>query len=102
MSFFGGIWDKATDFLHHITGIPTAADRRNSARLLNEQIRAYKQQTDLSRKMLNDKRNEEQVQKRRIEEKQIRSLRRNYGAGQGGMLGQGNTNLTDITNKLGG
>jgi hypothetical protein len=60
----------------------------------------YRDQTELAKSEIARKQNEEVAQKRRIEEKQIRSLRQNYRAQS--LLGSGNTSMNDMTNKLGG
>ena len=67
---------------------------------MNEQMRAYKQQSELTRQEIDRKRNEENAEKRRIEEKQIRSLRRNYRPA--GLLGTGTVTEPDMNTKLGG
>jgi hypothetical protein len=68
--------------------------------LINDQIKAYKDQTELSRAELNKTRNEQAIEKRRIQEKQIRSLRRNYRST--GILGTVQTTPPDMSDKLGG
>lgn len=78
MSVFGSIWDKVTDAYHGITGIPTATERRDQARMVNDQIKAYRDQTEITKQEIAQKQGEESAEKRRIEEKQIRGLRRNY------------------------
>jgi len=96
-----GLWSKikdvGTDILHAVTGIPTADERRNAQRAMNDQLKAYRDQTELTRNEINRKQGEQIAEKRRIEEKQIRSLRRNYRAP--GFLGQGQS---DMSSKLGG
>jgi len=100
MGFFHDVWDKATDILHGISGMPTADDKRNQQKMINDQIKAYKDQTDITRQELNSKRDQVASEKRRVEEKQIRSLRRNYRAP--GFLGGGESAQPDMTSKLGG
>lgn len=75
-----GLWDTITDFAHDVTGIPTAKQRREQANMMADQIRAYREQTELTKKEIARKRSEEAAERRRINEKQIRSLRRNYRA----------------------
>lgn len=70
----------AVDFGKELIGLPTRADRENQQRMMNEQIRAYREQTELTRQELARKKEETSAQKRRVEEKTIRSLRRNYRA----------------------
>jgi len=67
---------------------------------INDQIKAYKDQSNLAREELNKARATEEVQKRRIQEKQIRSLRRNYRPA--GMLGVGAQPSGDVNQNLGG
>jgi len=69
--------------------------------MINQQIKSYKDQTELTRKELANKRNETLAEKRRIEEKTIRGLRRNYRS-PGGMLGQGSPAASDMSSQLGG
>ena len=71
-------WGVASDIYHAVTGAPTASQRRDAQRLMNEQMKAYRQQTEITRQEIARKRDSEAVEKRRVEEKQIRSLRRNY------------------------
>lgn len=75
---------------------------RDQRKMINNQINAYKEQTALTRQQLNETRAETAVEKRSIQEKQIRSLRRNYRAQGAGMLGQGQAAEQDMNNKLGG
>jgi hypothetical protein len=85
-----------------IAGIPSASDRRKAAADLQDQVRAYREQTELTRQELNRASQEQDVQKRRVNEKQIRSLRRNYRSA--GVLGTGSNPSTqnDTSAKLGG
>lgn len=100
MSFLGSIWDKGTDLLHAATGIPTADEKRNQNRMVNDQIKAYRDQTNLAKTELASKRNEEVAEKRRVDEKQIRALRRNYRATS--FLGTQDSGQPDMSSKLGG
>lgn len=102
MGLFDSIWDAATDLYHEFTGIPTADEKRNQQRAINDQIQAYKEQTELTRKELDQKRSEEAAEKRRIEEKQIRALRRNYRSAGSGLLGMGESANEDMSSTLGG
>ena len=102
MSIWGKIWDKVTDVAHHVTGIPTADEKRNAARAVNDQVKAYKDASEITRAETAAKRGEVVAQKRRVEEKQVRALRRNYrGAG---FLGASSpqSNANDMSNQLGG
>jgi len=64
---------------------------------VNQQVDAYREMTEITKQEIARKRDEENAEKRRIEEKQIRSLRRNYRSQ--GLLGQG---AEDNATKLGG
>lgn len=70
--------------------------------LINDQISAYKEQTNLAREQLDETRAQTEAEKRRVQEKQIRSLRRTYRAQGVGMLGQGESAAQDMNAKLGG
>jgi hypothetical protein len=71
-------------------------------RAVNDQIKAYREQTELTQKQIDETRNQANSEKRRVQEKQIRSLRRNYSAAGGGMLGVGSAAAPDMNQKLGG
>lgn len=69
--------------------------------LIGDQINAYKEQTNLARDELNRKRGEQEAEKRKINEKQIRALRRNYRPA--GFLNNAASAPTgDLTQNLGG
>lgn len=103
-------YGKISDFYHRVTGIPTAKERRatkkfqlNEQQAINDQIKAYREQTQIAREELNQKRASELIEKRRINEKQIRALRNNFRAQ--GLLGGRQLSETDqsgMTSKLGG
>jgi len=93
--------DKVTDVAQHTLGIPDAAERRNQAAMMNDQVKAYKEQSELTRTELNKAKDAQNVEQRRIQEKQIRTLRRNYRPA--GILGQGQqSSQADVSTKLGG
>jgi hypothetical protein len=75
-------------------------DRARRRRAVNEQIKSYREQTEITRKELAAKKDEQAAEKRRIEEKQIRALRRNYTAQ--GFLGTQPSGQADMSSKLGG
>lgn len=104
MSLFGPVFDwftdKETDWAHSISGVATAAQKRMQQQAMNDQIKAYKDQTELTRKELASKKDQAISEKRRVEEKQIRALRRNYRS-QGFLGGEASTQ-TDMNNQLGG
>ena len=93
--------DDSDNFL---SGLANAVFGNNQARyemqdLMEQQMRAYREQTELTREEINRKRNEQASEKRRIQEKQIRSLRRNYRPA--GMLGVGAPASEDMSSQLG-
>jgi hypothetical protein len=96
MSFIGGIWSGIKDTFKHLTGQPTDAERR----AMNQQMKDYKNQTELTRQELARVKDQQIAEKRRIEEKQIRALRRNYSSQ--GFLGGSQSSQSDMSPKLGG
>ena len=102
MGILHKIWDVGTDVAHAVTGIPTADQRRNDQKAMNDQIKAYREQTEITKQEIARKKGEELAEKRRIEEKQIRGLRRNYRGAGGGMLGASSSGEADMSAKLGG
>jgi len=83
-----------------ITGSPDASQRRAQQDQINQQMKAYKEQSEITRDELNAKRNEVASEKRRVEEKQIRNLRRNYRAPS--FLGGQDSAQPGMTDNLGG
>ena len=68
------------DVVSRVTGGETSGERkkkeRDQKRMMNEQIKAYQNQTQITRQELANTKEQEVAEKRRIQEKQIRSLRR--------------------------
>jgi len=85
----------ASSTYHAVTGAPTAQEKRAQANAVNAQVNAYKEQTRMAQEEINAKRGEMAVEKRRVQEKQIRSLRRSFRPA--GFLNTGG----DINNTLG-
>lgn len=75
---------------------------RDQRDMVNAQIKAYQDQTALARQQLDEARNATEAEKRRVNEKQIRTLRRNYRATGAGLLGVGQSANQDMDTKLGG
>lgn len=96
-------WTKLRDKYVNIEtmGLKNPERDRETRGLIKDQIRSYQEQTNIAKDQLAQIRNEQDVQKRRIEEKQIRSLRRNYRAANVGLLGVGSPATSDTTSKLG-
>jgi hypothetical protein len=90
-----GLWNFLTDVGHAVTGIPTAKEKRAQMNMANEQIKAYKDQTRMAQEELDRKRGETAAEKRRVNEKQVRMLRRNFKPA--GFLDNG----SDLQSKLG-
>jgi hypothetical protein len=97
----GGLFNK-------LTGRPSADQLRQQQQQIADQVKAYQDQTELTKQQLDATRAATDVEKKRVESKQIRALRNNYrspitgGGGGGGMLGQGQTPAPGITDNLGG
>jgi hypothetical protein len=75
---------------------------RDQRDMVNSQIKAYQDQTNLAKQQLDEARKSTEAEKRRVEEKQIRSLRRNYRSQGAGLLGVGNPASQDMNSQLGG
>ena len=71
-------WGIASTTYHTVTGAPTAKEKRAQARQVNDQIKAYSEQTRIAKEELDQKRASAAAEKRRINEKQIRALRGSY------------------------
>lgn len=67
-SGIGGAFNK-------VIGRESSADKRTQMQAIYAQTQAYKDQTAITQKQIDDTRAQEDVQKRKIEEKQIRALR---------------------------
>ncbi len=92
-------FDIAKKEVDYLTG---KGDTKKQQELMNEQIKAYKEQTELSKAELSRAKDEQIAEKRRIQEKQIRSLRRSSSSR--GFLGTSNLDATNpaMSNTLGG
>ncbi len=78
MSYWYDPWGVVSSVYHGVTGAPTAKEKRDQANLVSEQINAYKSQTAMAQDEIRRKQGEQAAEKRRIQEKQIRGLRRNF------------------------
>lgn len=98
-----GIFDKIGGFVNKITGRESASEKRQRASDVQAQIDAYKKSTELAEKQIKDAQASKDVEKRKINEKQIRSLRNNYRPAAGFLQNQRLTesNPNELTNKLG-
>lgn len=99
-------WTKFRDRAEHIgtlgfyDPVRSRREEADARYAINDQIKAYKEQSQLTREELSRVRNEQAMEKRRIQEKQIRALRRNYRPQ--GLLGTGSAPADDVSQKLGG
>lgn len=91
---------KSLEMGEHALGLPTGKERKQQQQMLNEQISAYKQQTELSRQELNRAKDEQASENRRIQEKQIRTIRRNSSL-RGFLGSSGNESEPGMSSKLG-
>lgn len=98
MGFLDKVIDVATSPLRlsrdAILGDP--ADKRAAAEAMRAQVDAYRKQTELAEGEIARKRDEENTQRRRIEEKMIRGKRRGFAPS--GFL----DNEAGVSNTLGG
>ncbi len=94
-------WDISTTLYHKATGIPTEKEKRRERHQINDQIRAYKEQSNLAREQLNEVRAQKEAEKRRVNEKQIRALRGTYRS-RGLLGGQVTPTEEGMSTKLGG
>lgn len=86
MGIFDKVWDITTDVLHSVTGLPTADQKRNAARMVTDQMNAYKKQTELAQSVTEQARQERLMNKRRLDEKQVAAIRGRFAPS--GFLGQ--------------
>jgi len=95
-------WTKVRDTWTNVSslGLYNREKDLEQARLVNSQIKAYQDQTNLAKQQLDQSRKSTEAESRRVQEKQIRSLRRNYRVQ--GLLGVGNPATQDMSNQLGG
>jgi len=96
-----GILEKTKDVAQKATGYKNASDKRQATGLMNEQIKAYKDQSEITRQEADAKRDEGIAEKRKVDEKQIRALRRSYRT-QGFLGAANNSGQADMDAKLGG
>lgn len=85
-----------------IIGRGSESDKRTQAQAVQDQIKAYQDQTALAKQQLDQARTATETEKRRVEEKQIRALRSNYRAQSSGLLGVGQPASSDMNSQLGG
>lgn len=94
--------EAASDLYHKATGTPTSDEKRASNKLIADQVNAYKEQTELTRAQIAETKAQTDTEKRRVQEKQIRSLRRTSRSQGASLLGQGDSANQDMNTKLGG
>jgi hypothetical protein len=91
-------FDVSKGIINTVTGKPD----KNQQKLINEQIKSYQEQSKLAKDELAKAKDQQIAEKRRIQEKQIRSLR---GRGSSrGFLGSSNPEPGNagLSNQLGG
>lgn len=84
-AFNQSLANKEGAAFNKITGRASDDEKRNQQYAINDQIKAYKEATDLTNQALATKQSEMDVEKRRVNEKQIRALRNNFRS-SGGFL----------------
>jgi hypothetical protein len=95
--------DQVEGLANKILGRPSAAEKREQANVINDQIQAYKNQTEITQRELQSKQAEQAAEKRRINEKQIRTLRNSYRPNISGFLNNQALGVgSGLNNKLGG
>ena len=95
--------DIDLDIFHRASGVPTADEKRNQQYAINDQVKAYKDQTALTEKQINDAKASQDVVKRQINEKQIRQLRNNFRPAGGFLNNQQSLSpVQGLNSKLGG
>ena len=86
------VWEKVNlrgeGFTGDIVPHQGEAEKREAARLANEQIRNYREQTDATRLATAEAKRQHDVERRRVEEKTIRGIRNKSRSG-GGFLNVG-------------
>jgi hypothetical protein len=96
MSLFSFLGDAVAK----LTGGQTSGEKKKQKEAMNAQIKSYREQTNLANAEIARVKDSEQVEKRRIEEKQIRALRRNYRSQ--GFLGTSQEEQVGMSQQLGG
>ncbi len=76
----GKVWDVVTDVAHAASGIPTAEEKRNSARMISDQLDAYKKQTAIAESEVATKKEQMNAEKRRLSEKMVRGMRNHFSS----------------------
>lgn len=97
-----GIFDFIVDPIKHVIGLPTSGEVSKQKKEMNQQIKAYKEQTEIAKAEQNRLKDEEVAEKRRVQEKQIRALRRSNRSQNVGFLGTSQEYQQGQSSKLGG
>lgn len=92
----------ASGLVSHFMPKEKQPDNSVQNKMISDQIQAYRDQTALTKQALDQTRASQDVEKRRIEQKQIRSLRGNYRAAGIGANMMGAPSTPDMNTKLGG
>jgi LAS superfamily LD-carboxypeptidase LdcB len=96
------IFDFILDPVKSLIGMPTSKDVDKQKKEMNAQIKAYNEQTKIAKEEQSRLKDEQTAEKRRIQEKQIRSLRRSSRSQNVGFLGSSQETQPGQSAKLGG
>ena len=94
------IFDVFKKIYHGVTGTPTSDEKRNQAKLVRDQMEAYRKQTEITQEEIRRKQAESEAEKRKIDEKQIRGLRSRYRP-SGGLMNQAKRAGSDLATESG-
>lgn len=81
-------------------GAQSKDEKRQQQKLMNDQISEYKKQTELSKQEMNIAKDAKNAEQRRIQEKQIRAVRRNSSM-RGFLSSSGDEMDSGVNSKLG-
>ena len=96
----GKIAKQPFDVARHLITGQSDSDRRKQQEMMNQQIKDYQEQSKLAKDELSRAKDQQVAEKRRIQEKQIRSLRGRSSSR--GFLGSSSGMESGLTSKLGG
>lgn len=95
------IWDSIKDVGKGLLDTITGKGDRDQKKLLNQQMKDYQEQSRITKEEMSKARDSELVEKRRIQEKQIRALRGRSSSR--GFLGSSNPDAgAGMSSQLGG
>jgi outer membrane PBP1 activator LpoA protein len=96
-------WTKTRDAWETVTSLGTynPSQQRAQKQMINAQVQAYKDQTEIAKEQLAQSQAATDAEKKRVQEKQIRSLRNTYRASSAGLLNVGSGD-NEMSSQLGG